>query len=81
MSDAFETAVRRDLEQLVHDLGMLLAHETGGTTYTNRQLAAQYLIDLFDAADDGETVTAHLLAGVKAYKEIRMAMQDLGVDR
>lgn len=81
MSDGYTNAVHRDLQELVHDMGMLLARDTGGTVAMNTLLSAQYLIDLFQASQDGDSVTDHLIDGAKAYKEIRMTMQDLGVDR
>lgn len=64
-------AVRRDLLELVHDLGVYLTGVHGGTLAHNHEVAADYLVDAFDVQGD-DTVTARMLDGLRAYAQTRV---------
>lgn len=68
MTDQLKEAVHRDLLALAHDLGRLLAHETGGTVAVNEELAADYLIGVFGAQGGEATVTGLMLEALEARK-------------
>lgn len=68
MNDSIVTAVRHDLQDLVHDMAMYLSSVSGGTVAHNQEIAAAYLIAVMNVQTEvDDTVTSRLLAGVRAY--------------
>ena len=68
MNESITGAVRRDLLELVHDLGVYLSSTRGGTLAHNHEVAADYLVKTLGVEGD-DTVTARMLRDVRAYAD------------
>jgi hypothetical protein len=68
MNDSIISAVRHDLQALVHDLGMYLSSVQGGSVAHNQEIAADYLIKVMDVQGD-DTVTSRMLHDVQVFVE------------
>ena len=68
MNESITGAVRRDLLELVHDLGVYLTGACGGTLAHNHEIAAAYLVNVFDIEGD-DSVSERMFRDVRAYAE------------
>lgn len=68
VDESITGAVRRDLLELVHDLGVYLTRTGGGTLAHNHGVAADYLVKALDVQGE-DTVTARMLRDVRAFAD------------